>query len=201
MVIFMVYFDNLTEEEIEQYKPLLDRSTDEVKIELRTLVKDYYNSVINNDIKLYNSSVSKINKYIELDIIDINEYLNYCFVVESNNIIKQLFDTDSVSTYNPKKVDLEFRTKYVRQNEQYIKREGLSDSELKLITQYIKEKHDIHCLSLLLDDCLITELKPKTVLPNELHSIIINTNYMRGETIKKSGELYFALDNRFGNMS
>ena len=111
----------------------------------------------------------------------------------SNMILKKICDVDSI--YIPKNVDLEFRTKYVRDNENYIKHYGLNESEVELLTQYIKEKHDIYCLSHIVDD----KLKPKTNIPQELaKTVLINTNYIRNGTIKKSGELFFALDKAFG---
>ena len=80
----------------------------------------------------------------------------------------------------------------------YLKREGLTDNEIEILSQYIKEKHDITCLSYLLNnEDVINKLKPKTILPTGLTSVTINTNYVRGRNIKNSGELYFAFDKLF----
>lgn len=189
----MNFFNKISKEEIEKFKPLLDRPIEDVKQELQTLAKNYYESIIVNDPELFNSIVVKLNQYLEFDIVDINEYVNYCLVMASNMILKKICDVESI--YIPKDVDLEFRTKYVRDNENHIKHYGLNESEVELLTQYIKEKHDIYCLSHIVDD----KLEPKTNIPQELaKTVLINTNYIRNGTIKKSGELFFALDKAFG---
>ena len=189
----MDFFNDISEEELEKFRPLLDRSIEDVKHELQTLANNYYESIIVNDIELYNSSVAKLKKYLEFDIVDINEYLNYCLVMAGNRILKKICDVNSI--YVPKPVELQFRTKYARDNENYIKQYGLDESEVKLLTQYIKEKHNIYCLSLMIDD----KLKPKTNIPQELaKTVLINTNYIRNGNIKKNGELFFALDKSFG---
>ena len=185
-------------EEIEKYKPLLDKPVDEVKVDLQNLANNYYTSVITNDVELYNSTTSKLDQYTQFNINEINEYLNYCFVIAANEIIKKLYNSNPNLTYNPVAVDLDFKTHYTKKNEYYIKREGLSDNEVKILSQYIKEKHDIYCLSNIFGkEDIINNLKPKTILPNGLTSLTINTNYIRGRTIKTSGELYFALDKLF----
>ena len=134
---------------------------------------------------------------MEFDIIDINEYLNYCLVIASNDILKKISDVDSV--YVPNDVELQFRTSYTRRNEDYIKRCGLDDSEVELITQYVKEKHDINCLVYAIDGNLINKLKPKTNIPKDLAPGLVSGNYIRNGEIKKNGELFFALDKSFSN--
>ena len=193
----MSYFDDVSEEEIEKFRPLLDRSIDDVKTELQTLANNYYESIIVNDTELFNDTVERLNQYLEFDITDINEYLNYCLVSAGNGILKKICDVNSI--YVPKSVDLQFRTKYTRDNENYIKRFGLSEADVELLTQYIKEKHEIYCLTTALGGDLINNLKPQTQLPQDLANVtIINTNYIRNEEIKKSGELFFALEKAFG---
>lgn len=194
----MDFFNDISEEEIEKFRPLLDRPIDEVKTDLQNLASNYYNSIINNNVELYNSTFSRINQYLEFNINEINEYLNYCFVIASNEIMKKLSNSKRCKIYNPAEVDLEFRTHYTKKNEHYLKREGLTDNEIEILSQYIKEKHDITCLSHLLNnEDVINKLKPKTILPTGLTSITINTNYVRGRNIKNSGELYFAFDKLF----
>ena len=193
----MDFFNDISEEELEKFRPLLDRSIEDVKHELQTLANNYYESIIVNDIELYNSSVAKLKKYLEFDIVDINEYLNYCLVMAGNRILKKICDVNSI--YVPKPVELQFRTKYARDNENYIKQYGLDDNEIELLTQHIKEKHDIYCLSNILGGNVVNELKPKTRISQELaQTVLMNTNYIRGEDIKKRGELFFALDKAFG---
>ena len=195
-----IFGDNITEEEIEKFKPLLDRSIEDVKTELQTIAKNYYESIVVNDAELFNSSVAQLKKYLEFDIIDINEYLNYCLVMASNEILKKICDVDSI--YIPRNVDLKFSTKYVRQNENYIKQSGLNDHEVKLLTQYIKEKHDITCLTYAIDDIDVNSLKPKTNIPQDLlKNVIVNTNYIRGNEVKKSGEFFFAIDKSLENFN
>ena len=183
----------IAEEEIEKYKMLLDKPVEDVKTDIQTLSNNYYKSIVTNDTELFNTTVVDLNKYLGFNIIDINEYLIYCLVIASNGILKKICDVDSA--YVPEKVDLQFRTAYTRKNENYIKESGLNDSEVELLTQYIKEKHEIHCLTSAIDDNLTNKLKPKTNIPQELKKqIIVNTTYIRGEEIKRSGEIFFALD-------
>ena len=54
----MNFFNKISKEEIEKFKPLLDRPIEDVKQELQTLAKNYYESIIVNDTELFNSSVS-----------------------------------------------------------------------------------------------------------------------------------------------
>lgn len=191
-----ILFADVTEEEIEKFRPLLDRSVEDVKQELQSLAKNYYESIIVGDVESFNLTVVKLNKYLEFDVTDINEYLNYCLVMASNEILKKICNVESI--YVPNYVDLRFRTHYTRENEICIKQLGLSESEIKLLTQYIKEKHDISCLMYAIDNTLVHRLKPKTLIsPNLKSTIMIRTNYIRGEEIKKSGELFFALDKAF----
>lgn len=194
----MRIYRDLTEDEIEKFKPLLDKSVEDVKAELQTLAKNYYESIIVNDTKLFQSTVAELGKYLEYNIRDIDEYVNYCLVVASNMIIKKICDVDSI--YVPDNVDLKFRSSYTRRNEDYIKREGLDDNQVELLTQYIKEKHDISCLNSAINEDLVNKLKPKTIIPLELKSsILVSTNYIRNGEIKKSGELFFALDKMVAN--
>lgn len=193
----MDFFGDISEEEIEKFRPLLDRSIDDVKTELQTLANNYYESIIVNDSELYNSSVAKLKEYLEFDIVDINEYLNYCLVMAGNKILKKICDVDSIYVPNP--VDLQFRTKYTRDNENHIKRYGLDESEIELLTQYIKDKHNIHCLTSAIDENLVNKLKPKTNIPQELaKTVLVNTHYIRNENIKKNGEIFYTLEKAFG---
>ena len=186
-------FNKISEDEIEKFKPLLDRPVEDVKQEIQSLANNYYTSIVVNDTELFNSTVGQLKKYLEFDIVDINNYLNYCLVMASNEILKKICDVDSI--YVPSNVDLKFNTQYVRKNESYIKQSGLSESEVELLTQYIKEKHDISCLTHAIDDIDVNSLKPKTHIPQDLlKNVIVNTNYIRGNEVKKSGETFFALD-------
>ena len=193
----MTIYDDITEEEIKKFKPLLDRPIEDVKQDLQSLSNNYYKSIVLNDNELFSATVAQIKKYLEFDIVDINEYLNYCLVIASNEILKKICDVDAV--YIPNTITLQFRTSYARRNEDYIKQCGLDDSEVELLTQYVKEKHDINCLVYAIDENLINKLKPKTKIPKDLAPSLISSNYIRDGQIKKSGELFFALDKAFSN--
>lgn len=193
----MTIYDDITEEEIKKFKPLLDRPIEDVKQDLQSLSNNYYKSIVLNDNELFSATVAQIKKYLEFDIVDINEYLNYCLVIASNEILKKICDVDAV--YIPNTITLQFRTSYARRNEDYIKQCGLDDSEVELLTQYVKEKHDINCLVYAIDENLINKLKPKTKIPKDLAPSLVSSNYIRDGQIKKSGELFFALDKAFSN--
>ena len=69
----MTIYDDITEEEIKKFKPLLDRPIEDVKQDLQSLSINYYKSIVLNDNELFSATVAQIKKYLEFDIVDMVE--------------------------------------------------------------------------------------------------------------------------------
>lgn len=197
------FYHDITEEEFEYYKPLLENPIEMIKTELQTLASNYYKSILTNDSELYNSTIEDVKKYLQYGLEEINNYWNGCLVIASNEILSNLFDSN-IGLYVPPNNDLKFRTLRERQREYLIKKGKLSDDELKLIYEHNKQSHDITCLGYALDPSYHMELKPNVdVVTTSENIFLINANFFANadEETKMTGEYFFAMGIMFSNRS
>ena len=83
----------------------------EVEAYVMSLAKKYYASVIKGDVVGIANVIESFNTIVKMyedKYFDVSDYINYCLVISSNNLLKEVFDLNcSLWTSNPKSIDLD----------------------------------------------------------------------------------------------
>lgn len=162
--------------QISKYSIILDIPIEELKERLHNLTDNFYLSFLKNDAEAYDKTTEEINKYLELNVPEVTDYLNYCFNISISKILKKIYDLNNVEIYVPEKKDLEFKTFHDSQAEKRIKQLGLSKEEVDLVVKYNIQKMEIYSLQMF--GVNIVDLKPNINLPKsvkEFDSLITGT--------------------------
>lgn len=173
----MVYYIfDIPKEEMKKYDIILNYSTDELKNKLQELAFNYYNSYLNNDSVAFNEVTEEINKYLELDVPEIESYFKYASIIVINEILKNIYGSD-LKLYVPEEPSLIFKTKHDLICESYIKKEELTEDEVELIKQYNIEAMEVHALQMA--GIKYYSVEPSIKLPNHLKkSMLLTVNYV-----------------------
>lgn len=192
-------YGDLTKEDIEKYSFLIDIDIDNLKETLQELTLNYYTSYIKNDAIKFEDTARELNKFIELDIPAINDFINYSFIIASYTILNNSYDRD-LDLYAPVNPDLNIKGHKEREAENTIKRLNLTPGEVKEIIEYNKKSLDLGALRDLERDA---EEKDKTKYitidkpANESALRLIGSNYTGDWDLKHRLKIYIMLDLMF----
>lgn len=194
-----VLYCDLTKEDIEKYSFLIDIDIDNLKETLQDLTLNYYTSYINNDAIKFEDTARELNKFIELDIPAINDFINYSFIIASYTILNNLYDRD-LDLYAPVNPDLNIKGHKERDAENTIKRLNLTPDEVKEIIEYNKKSLDLGALRDLERDGEQTD-KTKYITidkpANERAFMLISSNYTGEWDLKHHLKIFIMLDLMF----
>ena len=194
-----VLYGDLTKEDIEKYSFLIDIDIDNLKETLQDLTLNYYTSYINNDAIKFEDTARELNKFIELDIPAINDFINYSFIIASYTILNKLYDRD-LDLYAPVNPDLNIKGHKEREAENTIKRLNLTPDEVKEIIEYNKKSLDLRALRDLERDGEQTD-KTKYITidkpANESAFMLISINYTGDWDLKHHLKIFIMLDLMF----
>lgn len=190
-------YGDLTKEDIEKYSFLIDIDIDNLKETLQDLTLNYYTSYINNDAIKFEDTARELNKFIELDIPAINDFINYSFIIGSYTILNNLYDRD-LDLYAPVNPGLNIKGHKEREAENTIKRLNLTPVEVKEIIEYNKKSLDLGVLRDLERDAEETD-KTKYITINKPanNSGLISSNYMGGWDLEYRMKIFIMLDLMF----
>ena len=185
-------YDDLPEETIEKFKPLLARPVEVVKEEIDSLTQDYYKFSIDANEEELVKVIERINFYLELDVPEVNNYFMFSFINSMNNILRKLYRSD-LEFYLPENPNLYFITKHERQARYFIEKENLTPSEVEDIIEYNIQSSEVHGLASL--GLAFNSIKPKKKLPIKLaKSVLLNINYTGEHGVETIAKYFYALN-------
>ena len=189
-------YGNLTKADIEKYSFLIDIDINQLKETLQDLTLNYYKYYIKGDAVNFEDTAKELNKYIDLDIPAINDFINYCFIFASYSILNMLYDFD-LDFYAPANPGLNIKGHRERERENTIKILGLTPGEVKEVIEYNKKSLDLTTLKDLERDAeqcdktkYITIDKPAI----EGAEGLFNGNYYGDWDLKQEMKVYIMLD-------
>ena len=121
--IFKLTYGNLTKADIKKYSFLIDIDVDNLKETLQDLTLNYYKYYINGDAVNFERTAKELNKFIDLDIPAINDYINFSLVIASYQILNKVYDSN-FDFYAPANPGLNIKGYNERDAENTIKRNG-----------------------------------------------------------------------------
>ena len=185
-------FDDPTPEQIKKYSIILDADLNELTNKLNKLSYNYFVSIFSKDADLHNATVNEINNYLELQIPELNTFFIKSLLAAITNILYK--HHQDLSLYTPDAPKLELLTKKEVEQQEYIKRHGLSKQELEIISKRNIEAIELYGLEHL------GYYKNKDVqrtfeLPSNLkeHVELINTWYIHDDALNYWAKLYLAI--------
>ena len=164
-------------EELARYSIIFDKPTKELEETLDKLALTYYVSYLNNDSEIYLNAAEEINKYLELDVNEVNNYLNYAFYKASIIILRNIYENE-LELFNPEKPSLKIKTKHDLDAERYIREFNITKSEVELIKQYNIESNE--CYALETAGIKHDTVKPTIELPSHLKNNLLSNIYYVG---------------------
>lgn len=169
---FRLQYGNLTDADIEKYSFLIDVDINQFKETLQDLTLNYYKYYILNDADNFNETKKELNKYIDLDIPAINDFITYCLVIASYSILSQLYNLD-LEFYAPANPGLNIKGYNERQMDMEHKRYNLSPSDIEIL-----QKNNIHKFDLwvLKDGLKVTEPLKEPIIPEHLQEELFYKN-------------------------
>ena len=144
MDIDRLLYGDLTKADIEKYAFLIDIDVDNLKETLQDLTLNYYRFYVINDAVNFKETARELNKFIDLDIPAINNFINYCLVIASYQILNNLYN--NFDFYIPANPGLNIKGHKERDAENIIKQCGLTPIEVKEIIEYNKKRIDLSAL-------------------------------------------------------
>ena len=144
--VFKLTYGNLTNEDIKKYSFLIDIDVDNLKETLQDLTLNYYKYYINGDAVNFKETARELNKFIDLDIPAINNYINFSLVIASYQILNKLYNTN-FDFYAPANPGLNIKGYNERNAENTIKLNGLTPMEVKEVIEYNKKAIDLSALN------------------------------------------------------
>ena len=185
-------YGNLTKADIEKYSFLIDIDINQLKETLQDLTLNYYKYYIKGDAVNFEDTAKELNKYIDLDIPAINDFIRYSFVIAGYSILKTLYDFD-LDLYAPSNPGLNIKGFDERKQEQVIKRYGLTPNDAEILQNINKAKVDLWALK---DGLDVKEPLKEPVRPEHLENELFykNTLYYGEWDLKQEMKQFICLD-------
>ena len=172
--LFKLMYGNLSNADIKKYSFLIDIDINQFKETLQDLTLDYYKYYIDGDAVNFENTANELNKYIDLDIPAINDFIRYSFVIAGYSILKTLYDFD-LDLYAPANPGLNIKGFDERKQEQEIKRYGLTPNDAEILQKNNIAKFDLWVLK---DGLKVKEPLKEPVTPEHLEHELFYKNTM-----------------------